>query len=93
MSVTNDAHFANYFLSDAEWQGIPKDQEQSKERILVGLKKLEETLHNSEPLSNIVLGRALRLIKHHKTLKYHFDVSSIFQLSLLLIIMIISFFL
>jgi hypothetical protein len=73
-SIEDNFHYSNYLLSDAEFQGIPQDEAQSKERIHGSLDKLAKCLLTEENVSNILLGKCVRLVKHHKSLKYYFDV-------------------
>jgi hypothetical protein len=73
-SIEDNFHYSNYLLSDAEFQGIPLDEAQSKERINGSLDKLAKCLLTEENVSNILLGKCVRLVKHHKSLKYYFDV-------------------
>ncbi len=73
--TTSIVHYSNQLLPDVEWEGIPRDEEQSVQRINSALEKLEGVLQTTEEVTPLLFGKCARLIKHHRTLKYHFSVS------------------
>jgi hypothetical protein len=73
--TTRATHYSNQLLPSVEWEGIPEDEKSSRERVDIALSKLENLLTSNDTVDPVLFGRCSRLLKHHRTLKYHFDVS------------------
>ena len=80
MSVEDNSklHYINDFLSAPEKQGIPQDIEVSLQDIHDAVSHLEQCIANGQEVPNKVIGRCVRVIKVHQSLKYGFDVSVFF---------------
>lgn len=77
MSVEDNSklHYINDFLSAPEKQGIPQDIEVSLQDIYDAISHLEQCIADGQEVPNKVIGRCVRVIKVHQTLKYGLDVS------------------
>ena len=68
-------HYANELLPEVESSGIGEDERSSLSRIEAAIRQLEDLVQTEEEVTPLLLGKCARLVKHHRTLKYHFSVS------------------
>ena len=72
---SDNTHFVNSFLCSQERQGVVGDEDRSYHDTLHALDHVHDLVQKNKFLPNKVIGKAVKFIKVHHTLKYNCSVS------------------